>query len=394
MTSAMTESCPVCSASPVTTFLRHERVPVHQHLVMPTPQQARAIHRGCLEMAYCSRCGFAFNRAFDADLLDYGDEYDNTQSHSPSFKAYMDELVHHMISDAGVQGQRIVEVGCGKGGFIRALLEADPTSTGWGFDPSYLGPDTALDGRLTFKREFYGPGCEDLRADVVVCRHVIEHVSNPVALLETVRAALSLSPRARVFFETPALDWILDNVVIWDFFYEHCSLFTAGSLTTTFERAGFRVDRITTTFGGQYLWLEASLATVDHEPRYEPGTVPQSGRRFALEEQRWVEGWAARLSVLRERGMVAIWGAGAKGVTFANLIDPDATLIDCVVDLNPHKQGRYLPGTGHAIIAPGLLGERGVTTAILMNPNYRVENVELLESLGLRVALEDHLEIG
>jgi hypothetical protein len=85
----------------------------------------------------------------------------------------------------------------------------------------------------------------------------------------------------------------------------------------------------------------------------------------------------------------AIWGAGAKGVTFANLADPTGTLIDCVVDLNPHKQGHFMPGTGHPIVAPAALEERGVKRAILMNPNYRDENQRLLAELALDIALDD-----
>lgn len=165
-------SCPVCSATEVA-FLTRTEVPVHQNLIMKTFEAARAIRRGTLEMAVCETCGFAFNRAFDASLLAYGDDYDNTQDHSPSFKSYTDGLVERLVG-LGVRDARVVEVGCGKGQFIQRLVEASPNTVGWGFDPSYVGPEELLQGRLKFRREFYGPGCESLLADVVVCRHVIE----------------------------------------------------------------------------------------------------------------------------------------------------------------------------------------------------------------------------
>lgn len=376
-------SCPVCGATEVA-FLTRTQVPVHQNLIMKTFEAARAIRRGTLEMAVCEACGFAFNRAFDASLLAYGDDYDNTQDHSPSFKSYTDGLVERLVG-LGVRDARVVEVGCGKGQFIQRLVEAAPNTVGWGFDPSYVGPEELLQGRLKFRREFYGPGCESLLADVVVCRHVIEHVANPLVLLEAVRAALALSPDARVFFETPSLDWILENVVVWDLFYEHCSLFTPGSLQTAFERAGFEVSEIATTFGGQYLWAEARVTSHPRTPELRPGNTPELARRFAREEARLV----AQLQRSLTGPRTAIWGAGAKGVTFANLADPTGTLIDCVVDLNPHKQGHFMPGTGHPIVAPAALEERGVKRAILMNPNYRDENQRLLAELALDIALDD-----
>ena len=92
--------------------------------------------------------------------------------------------------------------------------------------PPIVGPDIDCEGRAFFARRYYGPECADIRADVVISRHVIEHVPDPVALLKTVRLALVGSPHARVYFETPDVTWILKNRVIWDLFYEHCSLFT------------------------------------------------------------------------------------------------------------------------------------------------------------------------
>jgi hypothetical protein len=62
-------------------------------------------------------------------------------------------------------------------------------------------------------------------------------------------------------------------------------------------------------------------------------------------------------------------------------------LIDCVIDVNPRKQGCFIPGTGHPIVAPADLRDRDIRTAVLMNPNYRGENESLLHGLGLEVTL-------
>ena len=72
-------------------------------------------------------------------------------------------------------------------------------------------------------------------------------------------------------------------------------------------------------------------------------------------------------------------------------MDPKRELITCVVDLNPQKQGKYLPGTGHPIVDYLVLPDLGVTTAILMNPNYREENQALLRQASLSVKLVDDL---
>src|SRR5262249_62391260 len=76
---------------------------------------------------------------------------------------------------------------------------------------------------------------------------------------------------AKVFFETPCVDWILDNLVVWDFFYEHCSLFTRQALGRALARAGFAVGRIAHAFGGQYLWGRAGGGPGGVDPEPAPG---------------------------------------------------------------------------------------------------------------------------
>lgn len=384
--------CPVCESTQRKSLLQRSQVPVHQNLLVNSQEAARTVTRGELDLVICEDCGFVFNQAFDLSRLSYGEAYDNTQSCSAYFDAYLDGLVQDMVERQGVRNYTIVEVGCGKGHFLRKLVSyPGARNTGFGFDPSYVGPLTDLDDRLQFRTCYYDESCTDIAADVVVCRHVIEHVPDPVEILRSVRAALASSPEARVFFETPCVEWILRHRVIWDFFYEHCSLFTAHSLGLAFRRAGFAVERVEHIFGGQYLWLEARVADVDKA--LPTLSAPLSlAAAYAADEQKLREAWLERLRELNQNGKVALWGAGAKGATFANLIDPNCALIDCVIDLNRNKQGCFVPGTGHPIVSPADLPELGVRNAVLMNPNYREENLKLLAGAGIEVNLIDWSE--
>lgn len=386
------DCCPVCERAKLKSFLQRSKVPVHQNLVLTSQEKARTVKTGLLDLVVCEDCGFIFNQSFDLSLLNYGQDYDNTQSCSAYFDNYLDGLVQDMVERQGVRNCTIVEVGCGKGHFLRKLVSyPGANNIGYGFDPSYIGPLTDLDGQLNFRTCYYDQSCTDVAADVVVCRHVIEHVPAPLAILRSVRAALTSRPKARVFFETPCVEWILHNRVIWDFFYEHCSLFSAQSLRLVFQRTGFAVERVEYIFGGQYLWLEAHVAAVDETMPTVNGTLALA-MTYAADEQRLQDTWLARLYEIRKKGKVALWGAGAKGATFANLVDPQGILLDCVIDLNPNKQGRFIPGSGHPIVSPLELPSRGVHDAILMNPNYREENRQLLTKAIIEVNLIDWSE--
>lgn len=381
-------SCPVCGSEQTWEFLRRTAVPVHQNLVLPTRREALGVVRGDLAMTVCHACGFIFNAAFEESRLSYGASYDNTQTRSPYFRRYLSDRAVHLTGSGAVTGRRIVEVGCGKGEFLRLLVE-DPSlgNTGVGFDPSYEGPDVDCEGRLRFERRFYVEACAGTPADVILCRHVIEHVPRPVELLATIRRAVGSAGPARVFLETPCVEWILHNQVIWDFFYEHCSLFSAGSLRTAFERSGFSVCSVEHVFGGQYLWVEAVPAGPLPGTPPIPLDIPRLCREFAAAENRLRADWHSRIGRYAGAGKVALWGAGAKGATFAGLVDPGTRLIDCLVDLNRNKQGKFVPGTGHPILGAEQLSGRGVRTAILMNPNYREENEKLLDSIDRTIQL-------
>jgi SAM-dependent methyltransferase len=382
------QKCPVCNSNLIAPFLVRGSVPVHQNLVMADRVSATEINRGNLTLAVCEDCGFIFNQDFDGSKLSYGKEYDNTQTYSPSFESYISELARSLIYDKNVQNCSVVEVGCGKGSFLRKLVESEEWGNiGYGFDPSYVGAETVFDGRLKFEKRYYDSECANIHADVVVCRHAIEHIPDPLSLLFSVRQALVHSPHARVFFETPCVEWILRNQVIWDFFYEHCSYFTAQSLATAFEVSGFQVESVDHIFEGQYLWLEATIPAQKPAVTKKPAFISILASQFATSERELINKWEIKIQELANQGKVALWGAGAKGVTFANLIDPDRKWIDCIIDLNPNKQGKYIPGAAHPIVSYHDIADRGITTAILMNPNYYQENLVLLKASNLNIDL-------
>jgi SAM-dependent methyltransferase len=384
-TRIMISTCPVCGAD-AERFLVRDRVPANQNVLLTSRERARNVPTGTLSLHACIECGFVFNAAFHDELLDYGASYENTQTASDAFAHYQNEQVARVIDGCGSRLATVVEVGCGKGVFLSQLVDAAAGSAGYGFDTSYEGAETARDGRLRFFRHYFGPGFVPGPIDAVICRHVIEHIPDPISFLASIRNVLD-DAGTKLFFETPCVDWILDHRVIWDFFYEHCSYFNARSLAQAFARAGFDVSSVRHVFGGQYLWLEASPNASARPPASDKGAVLMACRGFEAAQRSSVASWLERLTELRSDGKIAIWGAGAKGVTFAGLVDPEAALIDCLIDVNPRKQGCYVPGTGHAIVGPNELAARNVRTAVLMNPNYRRENEALLQRLGADVTL-------
>jgi hypothetical protein len=158
---------------------------------------------------------------------------------------------------------------------------------------------------------------------------------------------------------------------------------SAPALCNLLEAAGFHVGARGFSFGGQYLWAEGHTNPVDLEPQAVldgdvPSLVTQLAQRVASKRAFW----AGRLPGLLASGPVALWGAGAKGGTFLNVVE-GGDRIRPVIDVNPRKHGKHVTGTGQTIAAPETLVEQGAGTVIVMNPIYRDEIGDQLATLGV-----------
>jgi SAM-dependent methyltransferase len=295
-----------------------------------------------------------------------------------------------VVAACGARSGPIVEIGCGQGGFLRRL------GTRLGEGAVLVGVDAVCravaDARTDIRYFASLLGELDERdvpraAAVVYARHVIEHVPDPVGFLAE-WASTGIAPAGTpILLETPRLEWILETGTLVDFVYEHCNYFSARSLARIVARAGFALQSIAPFFNGQYALVEARKADGPVAGSVAHSHIAADVMRFASAERRLGAAWHARIRAAAEAGPVAVWGAGAKGVTLVNLFDPDAALVDCLIDVNPAKQGRFVPGTGHAIVTPEAASGRGIVAAFVMNDNYLVEMRAQIDAFAQPFAL-------
>lgn len=373
-------SCPACGTPGPKAFLERARFPTMQNHVYRSRASALHTERADVNLVACPVCTFVHNRDFEPENMRYDADYDNTVDCSPLFLEHYDERGRALRAAVPFNGT-VVEIGCGKGTFLERFAKAAPDASAIGIDATYEGDLSACEGRIRFERRFFGGPQETLAADAIVCRHVIEHVPDPLSFLVNIRAGMRNSANATLFFETPSLEWIVEQRAVWDIFYEHCNYFTDTALRRCFERAGFSVVALERVFGGQYFWLEARLS----EPVSRTVAAPEgidSILDFGAYESDVRESLRGRLGEAAARERIAIWGAGAKGTTLANIVDPDASIISAFIDINPRKQGGYIAGSGHRIIAPSEIGACGIQTIFVMNPQYTAEIARMLAESG------------
>jgi len=383
--------CIVCKNGRIVPMIAIDRIPILCSVQWPTREDALNAPRGNIDLGFCPECGHIYNRVFDPDVLEYSDAYDSSLHYSASFNRYAEALADRLIDKYQLHGKNIIEIGCGKGEFLAMLCERGD-NRGLGFDVSYEPERTQASERVIFIKDYFHEKYLEADADLVVCRHVLEHISHPVSFLATVRQALGERTQTVVYFEVPNVLFTLKDLGIWDLIYEHCSYFSPASLHSAFIRSGFRVSEMNVAFDGQFLSIEATPGPEAIQQEDPPEISQKDEELLCLERYvaafqenylRKLEEWRTRLQGSKEqRKRTVLWGAGAKGVIFLNAF-ASGNAVEYVVDINPHKQGLYVPGSGQQIVPPEFLTAYRPDQVIVMNSIYRDEIKRQLEGLGV-----------
>jgi SAM-dependent methyltransferase len=353
----------VCGSDSFAETIRRERLPVLQNRVYGSRAEARSSPCAPFQLATCLICGFSFNRAFDGWLMVYDEHYDNDVP-SNTFRTYYEIVADMLIRRLELTSGVVYDIGCGKGDFLRTLCRLAPNVVGIGIDPSCSPIES---GNFALRKETFQAETFAHDTRLVILRHVLEHIDQPVAFAAMIAEQLGDAP---LYVEVPDLDWILENGAFWDFCYEHCNYFTPHSLAFALRRAGFLVEAQGPGFGGQYQWAICRRSAEDAFP-----SMSDARRQAELvAAYRAHEGeliaYARRL--LAESGNAVIWGMATKGVIFSTLLD--CREIAGGVDINPKKQGRFVPGSGLQVHPPEWLATLTVDpTVLVMNGNYAEE---------------------
>ena len=375
--------CPGCDNASLSTPFELPRQPVILNYRFKDRAAAARVRRGDVTLQQCRRCGLVFNATFDLKVVPYDENYENRQSHSPSFQRHLGRLAREIVQRNPLRGGRILEVGCGKGDFLR-LLCAEAGATGEGYDTSYERPSHPEPEGLAFHRRYVGAADITAPFDAVICRHVVEHVPEIGGFLRELQALAVAAGDPVVVLETPRFEWIVEQTSLWDVFYEHCNYFPMASLAHLCRLAGFRVVRHRRVFGAQYQVLELRLNRLPQSGS-RPPTAPgiTAGARlssFTRHARRHLNALARRFSTAAAGRGWAVWGAGAKGVALVNYLVHDRPR--CVIDSNPAKQGGILPGTKVPIVSPEDAQLLHLGLIVIANPNYVREIRAVLRQRG------------
>jgi SAM-dependent methyltransferase len=308
------------------------------------------------------------------------------------FSSFSDALLEHArVHAAGlVDGlgpeSLVVEVGSNDGYLLRHVAAAGVPVLG--IDPAPDQADAAAAAGVPTLREFFGLDlarrlrAEGRRADVIVANNVMAHTPDLNGFVAGLAELLADDGVATI--ENPSVEELVERCEFDTIYHEHFSYLSSTSVAALMARHGltlYRVEAFPDLHGGTRRWWvsrsrpveESARGALAHEAEAGVGS-PAFYRSFAGRVEAVRRELIDVVGGLRAEGArVVAYGAAAKGATLLNSCGLGTDLIEFVVDRNPHKQGRFMPGTHQPIRPPEALAEEQPDAVLLLAWNFAGE---------------------
>lgn len=317
-----------------------------------------------LTVAFCEGCSLVqILESLPAREL-FGEDYPYYSSYSDHLVAHAEQNVVDLIERHDLGSETLVVEPASNDGYLLQHFVARGVPV-LGIDPA-AGPAAAarrkgidtIDGFLTLERakQLRSSG---MQASLVVANNVLAHVSDQNDFVAAI--AELLVEDGAVAIEAPYVRDMIERCEYDTIYHEHHCYFSALSVSALLARHGLQLNdvehlsihggslRLHASFSpGQSARLEAMLAAERDTGMHLASFYEEfagAARRHAAEVRQLLA------SLKRSGATIAAYGAAAKGAVLLNYAGIGRETIDFVVDRNPAKQGKFLPGVGIPILA-------------------------------------------
>jgi len=222
---------------------------------------------------------------------------------------------------------------------------------------------------------------------------------------------LLLKPQGVATFEFPHLMQLIENKQFDTIYHEHFSYLSFSTVDQIFRANGlsvFDVEELD-THGGSLRVFAQRTDTGKHSVSEKVIDLLDREAAAGMNRTYYYQGFqeqankvkndflAFLLEAKRQGKAVAAYGAAAKGNTLLNYAGIRPDLLPYVVDKNPNKQGKYLPGIRIPIVAEEHLRNNRPDYVVILPWNLKTEVMEQLAYIrdwgGRYVTAIPYLEI-
>lgn len=337
-------------------YLTIERIPMGQHYLP-------------LRVCVCSECRLV--QIADSEMPDviFNEEYKYFSSFSTSWlehcKLYVDMIYKRLSLN---EKSEVFEIASNDGYLLQYFSQYDISPIG--IEPSVLTAKSAMEKGIHTITEFFGVDLatrlvdEGHKADLIIANNVMAHVPDIKDFVKGFE--ILLKETGTVTVENPHFLNVLRLNQFDTIYHEHFSYVTLGAVSKIFEDCGLKiydVEELKTHGGSLRLYAtHKNNELIDVAESVE--RLLEKERKFGLQDLSVFDEFSEKvkrlknsvlsilISIKREGKSIAGYGAAAKGNTLFNYCGIGTEYIDYVVDVNPNKQGLFLPGSMIPIYEP------------------------------------------
>jgi SAM-dependent methyltransferase len=348
-----------------------------------------------LRVLVCEQCWLVQTEDFaQADAL-FDAEYAYFSSFSTGWLAHAERYVDAMIARFGLDdASHVVEVAANDGYLLQFVERRGIPCTG--IEPTAGTAAAAREKGIRVIEAFFGVALarslagQGMRADLMAANNVLAHVpdiNDFVAGFATL-----LAPAGVATFEFPHLLRLMDETQFDTIYHEHFSYLSLSAVERIFNHNGlsvFDVEEHPTHGGSLRVFAQRSDSgsrsreqRVDRMLQREAEAGMSNAAyyaRFQERADRVKNGFLEfLLQARREQKVVAAYGAAAKGNTLMNYAGVRPDLVRFVVDRNPAKQGKYMPGSRIPIVDEAQLAATRPDYVVILPWNLKDEVTQQL----------------
>lgn len=320
-----------------------------------------------LKVRVCDLCGMVQIPEVTRKEALFSDNYVYFSSFSSSWLVHAKEYAAKMVSEYGIVNDDLVLEIASNDGYLLQYFKSLGIKV-LGVEPAKSVADVAVSKGIETISEFFGKDLAlTLRADgvlpkLIVANNVLAHVPDIQDFVQGV--SILLDGQGIATFEFPHLSNLMEHNQFDTVYHEHYSYLSIEALKPIFASHNldiFHVESLNTHGGSLRLYVAPHTSheirtneiqeLESRELKWSPrNSTNAEALRFNAQKTKF--DLLAELLALKKLGLnVAGYGAAAKGNTLLNYCGIDSDLISYIVDRNPAKQGKFLPGS-HIPVVP------------------------------------------
>jgi SAM-dependent methyltransferase len=350
-----------------------------------------------LRALVCGKCFLVQLEEFETPERIFSD-YAYFSSYSSSWlehsRRYSELMIERLTLD---NRSHVVELASNDGYLLQFFHERQIPVLG--IEPAANVAKVALQKGIPTLVEFFGRDtarslADESAADLLLGNNVLAHVPDLNDFVAGMK--ILLKPGGVITMEFPHLMRLIEENQ-WDTIYhEHFSYFSFLTVSRVFEAHGLRLFDVQElpTHGGSLRIFGAHAEDAEKPESEAAKGLRERERAAGYESLDTYLGYGRRVEQdkrqilgflidLKEQGLRVVgYGAPAKGNTMLNYCGLGRDFIDYTCDLNPHKQGHFLPGSHIPIRSPDAIREDKPDVVLILPWNLKDEIIEQLAFIG------------